>query len=126
MWQSAMETHLAIFQLEFELNLGAIHGLVDEFGGYPSLGGIGLPRSRADIVSRCHGGGGLARRRGIGGRLQESGGRTKRRRTRPDGGRHSFAGGSGKKRGRLKGEGVEEVSETIRVAVWGCVGVWRR
>ena len=46
--------YLAILKLEDERGLGASHGLADDLGRNPALGGIRLPRSRADIVVLCH------------------------------------------------------------------------
>ena len=46
--------YLAILKLEDKRSLGAGHGLADDLGSNPALGGIRLPRSRADIVVLCH------------------------------------------------------------------------
>lgn len=50
------QTYLAILELEDERGLTAVDGLADELRGYPALGSIGLPGSRANIVSGRHGG----------------------------------------------------------------------
>lgn len=55
-----LRAYLAIVELKDQFCFGAFCRLADELGGYPALGGIRLPRSRTDIVGRCHGGAGQA------------------------------------------------------------------
>lgn len=48
------KTYVAIFELEDQLRLCSFNCLVDELGGYPAQGRVRLPRSRPNIVGRCH------------------------------------------------------------------------
>jgi hypothetical protein len=49
--------YLAILQLEDQLHLVALDLLVDDLGGDPAVGGVGLPCPGAVLVDVCHGGG---------------------------------------------------------------------
>jgi hypothetical protein len=51
--------YLAILKLEDQLHLVALDLLLDNLGGNPAVGRVGLPRPGAIFVNVCHGGGGV-------------------------------------------------------------------
>jgi len=60
-----MQTHLAIFKLEGQLDFGAIDGLIDELRSHPTFSSVWLPCSCANLVGRCHDGGITEREAGL-------------------------------------------------------------